>query len=140
MPRELTRQFVPAETTSAQPDHLQIRLSQKERTVRVSLSGTLDRQGMARLVARVTPHLVSRGLRIELDGSGLAHLDFRATSDLICWHRRLRDFDHRLYLKDWSDYLKAILVMEDWDRELGPAGSEPANWRLLGGVSVASRP
>lgn len=140
MPRELTRQFVPANTTLAKPDHLQIRISQAERTVWVSLSGTLDRQGMARLVNRVVGRLDRRGYRIVLDGSRLAHLDFRATGELIAWHRRLRDFEHQLYLKDWSDYLKAILVMEDWDRELGPLGSEPTTWRLLGGLPAASRP
>jgi len=136
----MTRQFVPAETTSIQPDPLQIRISQAERTVRVSLSGTLDRAGMARLINRVAVRLDRRGYRIILDGSRLAHLDFRATSDLIRWHRRLGEFEHQLYLKDWSDYLKAILVMEDWDRELGPAGSEPATWRLLGGLATANRP
>jgi len=140
MPRELTRQFVPAEITPAHPDPLQIRISQSERTVRVSLSGTLDRAGVANLSNRVTARLVSRGYRIILDGSRLVHLDFRATGDLIRWHRRLRDFDHQLYLKDWSDYLKAILVIEDWGRELGSAGSEPSTWRLLGGMSTASRP
>lgn len=140
MPRESTRQFVPADTTSAQPDHLQIRLSQAERTVRVTLSGTLDREGVARLIARVSGQLDRRGYRIILDGSGLAHLDFRATGELIRWHRKLRDFEHQLYLQNWSDYLKAILVMEDWDRELGSVVSEPAAWHLLGGLSVAGRP
>ena len=61
MPRELTRQFVPADITAANPDYLQIRVSQTERTVRVSLSGTLDRAGVAKLSMRVTPRLASRG-------------------------------------------------------------------------------
>ena len=140
MTRELTRQFVPAEMTPAFPDSLQIRISQSERTVRVALSGSLDCDGVEKLISRVGPGLASRGFRVILDGSRLAHLDFRATRDLIRWNRRLRAFGHQLYLMDWNDYLKAILVMEDWDRELGSSGSEPSAWRLLGGAATAHQP
>ena len=140
MSRELTRQFKRNDSTPVRLDHLQIQINQSERTVRVSLSGTLDCAGVEKLISRVAPRLVSRGCRIILDGSRLTHLDFRATHSLICWNRRLRDFNHQLYLREWSDYLKAILVMEDWDRELGAAGSEPATWRLLGATSTVSQP
>lgn len=140
MSREMTRQFDFADNASVHLDHLQIQLSQSERTVRVSLSGTLDCQGVDKLISRVMPRLMSRGCRIILDGHRLTHLDFRATRSLIRWNRRLRAFNHQLYLKEWSDYLKAILVMEDWDRELGASESYPSAWRLLGGVATNSRP
>ena len=137
MPRELTRQLVRQEAAGSR---LEIEVRHTERAVWVALSGILDRQGVERLISRVAPRLASRGCRIILDGSRLTHLDFRATHSLICWNRRLRDFNHQLYLREWSDYLKAILVMEDWDRELGAAGSEPATWRLLGATSTVSQP
>ncbi len=140
MPREMARQFDYAESTPAHLDHLQIRVSQFERTVRVSLSGTLDCQGVEKMISLVMPQLLSRGCRIILDGSRLTHLDFRATHSMIRWNRRLREFNHQLYLKEWSDYLKAILVMEDWDRELGSTGSDPSAWRMLAGVATNSRP
>ncbi len=140
MSRELTRQFSRTESAPARRDHLQIQVSHFERTVRVTLSGTLDCTGVEKLISRVAPRLVSRGCRIILDGSRLNHLDFRATHSLIRWNRQLRDFHHQLFLQEWSDYLKAILVMEDWDRELGAAGSEPATWRLLGATATVSRP
>ncbi len=140
MPRELTRQFVGKEIAPAFRDPLQIQVSHTERTVRVALSGTLDCEGVEKLIIRVGSRLISRGCRIILDGSRLGHLDFRATHGLIRWNRQLRDYNHQLYLKDWSDYLKAILVMEDWDRELGSAGSEPSTWRLLGGATVTNGP
>jgi MFS superfamily sulfate permease-like transporter len=140
MLREMTRQLDRTDSAPVRLDHLQIQVSHSEKTVRVSLSGTLDCVGVDKLISRVAPRLVSRGCRIILDGSRLTHLDFRATHSLIRWNRQLREFNHQLYLNQWSDYLKAILVMEDWDRELGAAGSEPATWRLLGATSTASRP
>lgn len=140
MPRELTRSFVRTITPPAHVDPLQIQVSQVDRTVRVTLSGILDSQGVEKMRRQVTAKLVCRGYRIVLDGSRLTHLDFRATGGLIRWHRKLRDFNHQLYLLSWSDYLKAILVMEDWDRELGAAGSEPSTWRELGGMTFVSRP
>jgi anti-anti-sigma regulatory factor len=140
MPRESTRQFVRTENSLAHLDTLQIQVSQTERTVRVALSGTLDRQGVEKLISRVAPRLVSRGCRIILDGSRLTHLDFRATHSLVSWHRRLRAFNHQMYLQSWSDYLKAILVMEDWDRELGSTDSELSAWHLLGEFAASGRP
>ena len=62
--------------------------------------------------------LLGRGCRVVLDGSGLTHMDYRSTRDLIRWNRNLRQFGHQLYLQCWNDYLKAILCMEDWEREL----------------------
>ena len=124
MPRELTRQSVQQESTGSRLETLEVEVRQSDRTVRVTLSGVLDREGMRLLVQRVAPRLLGRGWRIILDGSRLAHLDFRATSSLLLWNRQLRQFRHQLFLHGWSDYLKAILVMEDWDSELvGAPGS-----------------
>ena len=121
MPRESTRQTTRQEAVST---NLEIRVTHKERTVRVALSGILDRAGVNALAGRVAPGLAGRGCRIILDGSGLSHMDYRATRSLIAWHRRLRRRGQSLYLQGWSDYLKAILVMEDWDcdRSLVPNG------------------
>ena len=118
MPRELTRQSVRQEAASSRTD-LEIRHG--ERAVWVSLSGILDRDGVEEMIGRVAPRLTQRGFRIYLDGTDLVHLDFRATQGLLAWNRKLRDYHHTFYLHRWSDYLKAILVMEDWDRELGAA-------------------
>ncbi|MFT5233300.1 MAG: anti-anti-sigma factor [Candidatus Krumholzibacteriia bacterium] len=139
MPREMTRPFVRTNTPPTHVDPLQIQVSQVDRTVRVTLSGILDSQGVEKMKRQVTAQLVSRGCRVVLDGSRLTHFDYRATGALIKWHRQLRDFNHQMYLLSWSDYLKAILVMEDWDRELGAAGSEPSNWRELGGLPAVSQ-
>jgi hypothetical protein len=116
MPRELTRQSDRQEAAHSQLDY-QIRHG--ERAVWVSLSGILDRDGVEEMIGRVAPRLTQRGFRIYLDGTDLVHLDFRATQGLLAWNRKLRDYHHTLYLHRWSDYLKAILVMEDWDSELG---------------------
>ena len=37
-------------------------------------------------------------------------------------------------LHGWSDYLKAIVVMEDWDRELGAAPTAMTVWRQPAGA------
>jgi len=140
MPRELTRQFVRIKNAPARLDNLHIQVDCAERTVWVALSGILDCAGVEKLISRVAPQLVSRGCRIVLDGSRLTHLDFRATHGLIRWNRQLGDYHHQLFLKEWSDYLKAILVMEDWDRELGSTANETSAWRLLGRGAVARRP
>ncbi len=118
MPRELARQSVRQEAAGSHLETLEVEVRQTDRTVRVTLSGSLDRAGVRRLVSRVAPMLLGRGWRIILDGSRLSHLDYRATSSLVMWNRQLRQFRHQLYLHGWSDYLKAILVMEDWDSEL----------------------
>ncbi len=137
MPRGLTRQLVRQEAAGSR---LEIEVRHHERAVWVALSGILDRQGVERLISRVAPRLASRGCRIILDGTRLAHLDYRATHGLLVWNRRLRDHHHQLYLHRWSDYLKAILVMEDWERELGAMPTGPSTWRLVTRVSADSAP
>ncbi len=120
MSRELTRQSVRQE---ADGSHLDIEVSSRELTVRVALSGVLDEDGLARVINKIAPRLAGRGFRVILDGSGLTHMDYRATRALIRWNRILSQFRHQLYLQNWNDYLKAILCMEDWERELGlPVG------------------
>jgi len=110
---------------------LEIRVRQKERTVWVALSGILDRDGVAALAGRVAPVLAGRGCRVILDGTGLSHMDYRATGDLVAWNRQLRDYRHQLYLQGWSDYLKAILIMGNWDGDAGlPAVTLPTVRRL----------
>lgn len=126
MPRELIRQSVRQE---ARGSHLDIEVNSKDMTVRVALSGILDQQGLERVILRVAPSLLGRGFRVVLDGSGLTHMDYRCTKDLIRWNRNLRQFRHQLYLQNWNDYLKAILCMEDWDRELPTAIQSPPTMR-----------
>jgi anti-anti-sigma factor len=110
---------------------LEIRVRHKERTVWVALSGILDRDGVAALAGRVAPELAGRGCRVILDGTGLNHMDYRATDDLVAWNRQLRDYRHQLYLQGWSDYLKAILIMGNWDGDAGlPAVTLPTVRRL----------
>ena len=133
MPRELTRQLDRQEATGSQ---LEITVRHTERAVWVSLSGILDRQGVQRMISRVAPRLSERGCRIILDGTRLTHLDYRATHGLLAWNRKLRDHHHQLFLHGWNDYLKAILVMEDWDRELGAMPTGPSTWRFLRGASA----
>lgn len=137
MPREGTRQS--ARQEAARSD-LEIRVKHKDRTVWVSLSGILDRDGVAALADRVAPAPAGRGARIVLEGSGLAHMDYRATRSLIAWHRRLHRRGQALYLQGWSDYLKAILVMEDWDcdRTLQPTGLPTL--RHLGSLAAVHMP
>jgi len=120
MSRELTRQSPGQEAGGT---HLDIEVSSKDMTVRVSLSGLLDQPGLEKLIGRVAPRLSARGCRVIIDGSGLSHMDYRSTRALIRWNRNLRQFHHQLYLLNWDDYLKAILCMEDWEQELAvPAG------------------
>ena len=133
MPRELTRQL---ERRTEAGTGMEISVRHSERAVWVSLSGILDRQGVTRMISRVAPRLARRGCRIILDGTRLTHLDYRATHGLLVWNRRLRDHHHQLFLHRWSDYLKAILVMEDWDRELGAMPTGPSTWRFLQGASA----
>ena len=137
MPRESTRQFVRQDAAGS---HMEMEIGNRERAVWVALSGILDRQGVESMISRVAPRLARRGCRIILDGSRLTHLDYRATHSLLAWHRKLRDHHHQLFLHGWSDYLKAILVMEDWDRELGAMPAEPSTWRLLSGAPADRAP
>lgn len=123
MPRELTRQSARQEAGGA---HSDIEVNSTDATVRVSLSGILDQEVLERVIVQVAPRLTGRGYRVVLDGSRLVHMDYRATWALIRWNRNLRQFHHQLYLHNWSDYLKAIVCMEDWERELGVPVGFPA--------------
>lgn len=116
MSRELTRRPTGMESGVRR---LEIEVSRADSVVRVALSGILDEQGLEMIIGRVAPLLTGRGQKVILDGARLAHMDYRSTRALLRWNRNLRQFSHTLYLKGWSDYLKAILCMEDWDRELG---------------------
>lgn len=143
MPRELARrsvqklsqqsslQYGRQEAASRQRKTLEMDVGHTERTVRVTLSGILDRKGVEEMSAKVATRLAGRGYRVILDGSGLTHLDYRATASLLEWNRKIRRFRHQLYLLGWSDYLKAILVMEDWDLELGVRPAVSSTLRLL---------
>lgn len=137
MPRELTRQSVRQEAAGKQ---LGIRVSFKEKTVRVALSGMLDRDGFDDLVAHTAPWLLRRNMRVVIDGTNLLHLDYRVTPLLVRWNRQLRRYHHQLYLQGWSDYLRAILRMEDWDRELGDRQVGAAAWRLMGEAPASQMP
>lgn len=140
MSRELARQSVRQEAAGSHLEILEVDVRQTDRTVRATLSGILDRPGMEKLIARVTPRLPGRGTRIVLDGGRLTHLDYRATADLVRWNRKLRLFRHQLYLLNWSDYLKAILLMEDWDQELVGPSAAPANLGILAGPHARIMP
>lgn len=115
--RELARQTARQE---AARNCFELDVRQKDRTVRVTLSGILDGRGIEKMVGMVAPRLTSRGFRVIVDGSRLTHLDYRATALLVRWNKNLREFHHQLFLSGWNDYLKAILIMEDWNYDLSP--------------------
>ena len=137
MPRELTRQFVRQEAADS---HMEIEIRHKERTVWVALSGILDRDGVAALASRVAPALAGRGCRVILDGTALGHMDYRATTDLVGWSRQLRDYRHELFLQGWSDYLKAILIMGNWDGDAGLPGASLPTVRQFGNLAPLRMP
>lgn len=136
MPREMARQSA---WQDAGKTNLSIQVRQVDRTVWVTLSGLFDQAGVQHLVTRVAPHLRETGYRVILDGAGLAHLDYRVTRQLIQWNQTLQQFRHQLYLKDWSDYLKAILCMEDWSGELVGRRADDSQWRVLDNVLLGRR-
>jgi hypothetical protein len=78
---------------------------------------------LAQLIHSLKPILKKRSQRIVLDGRRLCHIDFRIVKPLVEWSKMLRSYDHKLLLSHWSDYLKAILSMEDWDRDLFPGSA-----------------
>ena len=133
---ETTRQSARQEAARIDTE---IQVRQDGRAVWVALSGILDRDGVAALAGRVAPALAGRGCRVVLDGSGLAHMDYRATADLVAWSRRLRQYRHQLYLQGWSNYLKAILIMGNWDAESGPEPALPT-LRHLGSLAPVRMP
>ena len=140
MPRELARQSVRQEAAGSHLEILEVEVRQTDRTVRVALSGILDRQGVEKIISRVSPRLLGRGCRVVLDGSHLSHLDYRATDSLVRWNRKLRQFNHQLFLQSWSGYLKAILLMEDWNSELGDQPPTSSTLRLLAGTRIDTMP
>ena len=136
MPREMARQSAWQEPAGSS---LNIQVKQIDRTVRVTLSGILDQQGMEQLPAVVAPRLRETGCRIILEGENLTHLDYRVTRSLIRWNRNLGQFRHQLYFQGWSDYLKAILCMEDWDGELAGRPIGDSHWRVLDNILLGHR-
>ncbi len=140
MPRELARQSARQEAAGSHLEILEVEVRQTDRTVRVTLSGILDRQGVEKIIGRVAPRLLGRGCRVVLDGTQLAHLDYRATASLVGWNRKLRQFNHQLFLQGWSHYLKAILLMEDWDSELSERPATSSTLRLLAGARINPMP
>ena len=137
MPRESTQQSARQEAARTTLD---MEITHRDRTVWVSLSGILDRAGLQRLLAGIAPFLGDRGHRIVLDGSGLIHMDYRCTGPLLAWNRTLKQYGHQLFLRNWSAYLKAILVMEDWERELGAPEPGLATWRRPAAAPRTRRP
>lgn len=110
MPRESTRR----------PPHLQLldggsmfEILERGSVLRVTLSGTLDRERLAELRRRIAPLLVQRGRRIVLDGTHLRHVDYRTASALRLWSDEVRAFDHVLLLAGWSRYLRTLLALGD---------------------------
>lgn len=140
MPRELARQSARQEAAGSHRDTLEVEVRQTDQAVRVTLSGILDRPGVEKLMGQVTRRLPARGCRIIMDGSRLTHLDYRATDRLVEWNRRLGQFGHQLLLHRWSPYLKAILLMEDWDSELSGRSVTSSTLRLLGGSRHETMP
>jgi anti-anti-sigma regulatory factor len=119
---------------------MEIQVRRMDRAVWVSLSGILDRDGMTALANRVAPGLAGRGARVVLEGSGLTHMDYRATRSLVAWHRHLRRRGHALFLQGWSDYLKAILAMEDWDCDRSQVPAGLPTLRHLGSLAAVRMP
>ncbi|MBU0741835.1 STAS domain-containing protein [bacterium] len=108
MPRETTRQPLYLHLLEG---GLDFEIREHDGDVRVVLSGSLDRNLLADIISTLTPRLARRDRRIVLDGSRLAHVDFRAVETLVDWGRRLRAFGHTLVLDGWSPYLRAILIL-----------------------------
>lgn len=131
MPREMARQSVRQEAAGSHRNNLEMEVRHTERAVRVTLSGILDRKGLEQVISRVAPRLLGRGCKVVLEGSQLSHLDYRVTAQMVQWNRKLRQFGHQLYLQGWSPYLKAILLMEDWDSELASQPTTSSTLRLL---------
>jgi ABC-type transporter Mla MlaB component len=128
MPSEGIRSAATVSTPAARS---QIHITVRGRTVRVHLVGTLDRDGTTRLIQAANRALVGGRYLVVLDASRLGHLDYRCVPMLVRWSRGLASFRHRLVLEHWSQYLRAILAMEDWDGELERGAGGPG-WRPAG--------
>ena len=125
MPSEGIRLPQATASTGSEPGP---RITIQGRTVRIHLAGSLDRDGMRRLIRDTDCHLVGQGLLVVLDATQLQHLDYRCVALLLHWQRQLWSYRHRLHLAGWNAYLRAILAMEDWDGEL-ENGSPSRAWR-----------
>lgn len=106
----------------------------------VTLSGILDCERLNRLKGRVAPQLERRGQNVILNGRSLCHLDYRAVQPLVEWQHNLRAYGHQLLLYQWSDYLKAILCMEDYGHELGTGPIRLSAWRMFRRPRVGQAP
>ena len=115
MQRQVIRQPASAANDRSSPEY---RITVRGRTVRIHLTGLLDRAGVQRMLRLVNGVLTERNLKIVLDGSRLMHLDYRCVPMLVRWNQLLRGFGHRLVLAGWNGYLTAILAMEDWEGAL----------------------
>jgi len=137
MPGESARRSaaVPAGTSA-----LTFVVEQQERTVWVTLSGILDREGLERLIRRVGPDLSVRGCRVVLEGRRLLHVDYRVVPTLVRWQRRLKGHGHRIWLSGWSEYLQVILSMEDWQGELAPLRVYRSSRSTLTGAQQTRQP
>ncbi len=136
MPREVARR---SSRRGTREGGLEFEIRQHDEAVRVTLSGILDRRQWQRLRQRLAPLLRRRARCIILDGRHLRHIDFRVVRDLIEWNHALRAFGHRLLLAGWSDYLRSILCVEDWARELCPDPVPFAAWRPRDAVRPGQR-
>jgi hypothetical protein len=125
MPRERIQRSV---TCRVIDSGLDFEIRQQGAAVWIALFGILDRPRLVQLRRSLSPQLRRRGLRIVLDGRRLHHIDYRVVRELLAWNRQLRALDHRLFLFRWSNYLQAILSMEDWDRELAADSSKTPEW------------
>jgi hypothetical protein len=117
MPREMTLQ---SPDRLSRTGALAFTIDQRDTAVWVTLSGVMDREGLARVVRRVDPLLTGRSRRVVLDGARLLHVDYRAVRDLVGWNDHLKPYAHQLRLARWSRYRHVILSMEDWSGELNP--------------------
>jgi ABC-type transporter Mla MlaB component len=109
---------------------VETRISRRDGQLRVSLAGILDQDGLADLMRRVSLALPGRGCAVILDGAGLLHMDYRCVQPLVRWSRGLRSYRHDVRLVAWSEYLQAIVAMEDWDQELDRGAARPRALRL----------
>jgi ABC-type transporter Mla MlaB component len=136
----MARQSVRQEAAGSHHDTLEVEVRHTDRAVRVTLSGILDEKGVRKMAQMVSRRLLGRETRIILDGAGLAHLDYRACADLLRWHRKMRGFGHQVFLQNWSSYLQAILLMEDWDNELSSHTLPCSPLHLLGNDRIEAMP
>lgn len=113
---------------------LDFEIRERDGTVRVALSGALDRAMLGRIAAAVAPRLVRRGRAVVLDGRRLNHVDYRCAADLAAWQRVLRPYGHRLLLSGWSVFHRTLLILG------GMPGEPPrdAAGRLSGGGAAGS--